>query len=58
MRNYTKPSAEVVELTVKEPVSLLEPTSTKHTFGFGSKNKKEKSITLTTYAGNGVSTVG
>ncbi len=48
MRNYTKPSAEVVELAVKEPVSLVKPTTkTDRTFGFGSKQRK---ITLTSFA--------
>ncbi len=49
MRNYTKPSAEVVELAVKEPVSLTGKPSTKD-FGFGSKTKK---ITLTTFSALG-----
>ena len=46
MRNYTKPSAEVVELAVKEPVSLTGKPSPKE-FGFGSKTK---TITLTTFS--------
>lgn len=56
MRNYTKPSAEVVELAVKEPVSLIGETENR-SFGFGSK---KKSITLTKFAVSKVSkaTVG
>lgn len=49
MRNYTKPSAEVVELAVKEPVSLVKETG-KRNFGFGSKTSVNKLITFTTYA--------
>ena len=45
MKNYIKPSAEVVELSVKEPVSLISEKS-KQSFGFGSKTKQ---ITLTKY---------
>lgn len=48
MRNYIKPSAEVVELSVKEPVSLLKKVDTTKTFGFGSKVNKK--ITLVTYS--------
>ena len=49
MRNYTKPSAEVVELAVKEPVSLTGKPSPKE-FVFGSKTK---TITLTTFSALG-----
>lgn len=56
MRNYTKPSAEVVELAVKEPVSLTKKDTTRN-FGFGSKINK--TVNLTQYAANGISiTVG
>ncbi len=48
MRNYIKPSAEVVELAVKESVSALsQPTAKKRDFGFGSK---KKAISLTQYS--------
>lgn len=49
MRNYTKPSAEVVELAVKEPVSLVKETN-KKSFGFGAKTSVNKFITYTKYA--------
>lgn len=52
MRNYTKPSAEVVELAVKEPVSLTGKPSPK-VFGFGSKTKKITLTTFSTYSTSG-----
>ena len=51
MNKYTKPTAQVVELSVKESISLLEREETK-TFGFGSA-----SVTLKTYAANVTSIV-
>lgn len=54
MKNYTKPSAEVVELAVKEPVSLVGDKDNTRTFGFGSKSK---AITLTKFATSKVSEV-
>lgn len=53
MRNYTKPSAEVVELAVKEPVSLTYKKGIKD-FGFGSKTQSKR-ITFIQYAANGQS---
>ena len=48
MRKYIKPSAEIVELTVKESLSALKQQESKNrTFGFGSNSK---SMSLTTYA--------
>lgn len=55
MRNYTKPSAEVVELAVKEPVSLVSPNPNERTFGFGSKLNRK--ITLTSFATQNASTI-
>ena len=52
MRNYTKPSAEVVELAVKEPVSLVSKP-TEHKFGFGSQTKKITLTTFSTYSTSG-----
>lgn len=44
MKKYTKPVAQVVELSVKESISALT-TKSQSTFGFDGKN-----VTLTTYA--------
>ena len=44
MNKYTKPIAQVVELSVKESISLFTKDTTKD-FGFGSKD-----VTLRTYA--------
>lgn len=49
MKNYIKPSAEVVELAVKEPISLKQKTDTK-SFGFGSNKSISKTISLITYS--------
>ena len=54
MKNYIKPSAEIVELTVRESLSALTKKSEERTFGFGSQNK---SMYLTTYATKNISTV-
>lgn len=51
MNKYTKPTAQVVELSVKESISLLQREETKD-FGFGSG-----SMTLKTYAANVTSVV-
>ena len=51
MNKYTKPTAQVVELSVKESISLLEKEETRN-FGFGSA-----SMTLKTYAANVTSIV-
>lgn len=49
MKKYIKPSAEIVELTVKESLSALkQQESQNRTFGFGSSSSK--SMSLTTYA--------
>ena len=45
MKKYTKPEAQVVELSVKESISALT-TKQSTIFGFDGK----KSMTLTTYA--------
>lgn len=54
MKKYIKPSAEIVELTVKESLSELKQKSEERTFGFGSQSK---TMTLTTYATKNISTV-
>ena len=51
MNKYTKPTAQVVELSVKESISLITKEEPKN-FGFGSA-----SMTLITYAANVTSIV-
>lgn len=52
MNKYTKPTAQVVELSVKESLSkVFEKT---RTFGFGSKTKE---IKVNLYTANNVSNV-
>ena len=52
MKNYTQPTAKVVELSVKESLSLKTSTSNERTFGFGSY---KKNATVKTFAKTGVS---
>jgi hypothetical protein len=54
MKKYTQPTAKVVELSVKESLSLTTPVSTERTFGFGSYSKTAK---VTTFAAKGVSQI-
>ena len=49
---YTKPEAQVVELSVKESLSAL--FQKKRTFGFGSKTKE---IDVNLYTANSISQV-
>ena len=51
MKKYTQPTAKVVELSVKEPLSLTSKKN-ERTFGFGSTNK---SVTVDTYLSTGLS---
>lgn len=53
MKKYTQPTAKVVELSVKESLSLQTSKSEK-TFGFGSY---KKTATVKTFAAKGVSQV-
>lgn len=53
MKKYTQPTAKVVELSVKESLSLTTGSSEK-TFGFGSY---KKTATVKTFAAKGVSNV-
>ena len=52
MNKYTKPTAQVVELSVKESLSAL--FQKKRTFGFGSSSKE---IEVNLYTANGVSQI-
>ena len=54
MKKYTQPTAKVVELSVKESLSLT-PSTSKRTFGFGSYYSNE--ATVKTFAANGVSKI-
>lgn len=49
---YTKPQAQVVEMSVKESLSAL--FQKKRTFGFGSQTKE---IEVNLYTANGISKV-
>ena len=51
MNKYTKPTAQVVELSVKESISLITKEEPRN-FGFGSA-----AMTLKTYAANVTSIV-
>ncbi len=48
MKKYIKPSAEIVELSIKESLSKLTSKKETRTFGFGST--PNKSVSLTSYA--------
>ena len=52
MNKYTKPTAQVVELSVKESLSTV--FKKKRTFGFGSKTKE---IDVNLYTANAISQV-
>ncbi len=52
MNKYTKPSAQVVELSVKEPLSTL--FKKERTFGFGSNSK---TLNVNLYTANSISNV-
>lgn len=54
MKNYIQPTAKVVELSVKESLSLTNKGARTRTFGFGSYYKNEATVTeyLTTGASN------
>ena len=52
MKKYTQPTAKVVELSVKESLSLKVSTDDTRTFGFGSYKKTAK---VKTFAAKGVS---
>jgi hypothetical protein len=54
MRKYIKPSAEIVELSVKESLSALKKSTGQRTFGFGTTNKE---MTLTTYSTKTISKI-
>jgi len=54
MRKYIKPSAEIVELSVKESLSALSKRTDERTFGFGGTSK---SMTLTTYSTKAISKI-
>ena len=47
MKKYTQPTAKVVELSVKESLSLTKENNTR-TFGFGSYNKSAKITSFVT----------
>ena len=53
MKKYTQPTAKVVELSVKESLSLT-PITSERTFGFGSYSKTAK---VKTFAAKGVSKI-
>ncbi len=53
MKKYTQPTAKVVELSVKESLSLTKFDQTNRTFGFGSYSQNTAKVT--TFAANGVS---
>lgn len=53
MKKYTQPTAKVVELSVKESLSLT-PSTSERTFGFGSY---KKTATVKTFAAKGVSQI-
>lgn len=53
MKKYTQPTAKVVELSVKESLSL-KTSASERTFGFGSYNK---SAMVKTFAAKGVSKI-
>ena len=53
MKKYTQPTAKVVELSVKESLSLTTGTFERN-FGFGSYKKTAK---VTTFAAKGVSQI-
>ena len=53
MKKYTQPTAKVVELSVKESLSL-KTASSDRTFGFGSYSK---TATVKTFAAKGVSQI-
>ena len=55
MRKYIKPSAEIVELSVKESLSALKKRTDQRSFGFGVNNNT--SMTLTTYSTKTISKV-
>ena len=52
MNKYTKPSAQVVELSVKESLSAL--FQKERTFGFGSNSK---TLNVNLYTANSISNV-
>ena len=54
MKKYTQPTAKVVELSVKESLSLNVNTNNNRTFGFGSY---KKTATVKTFAAKGVSQI-
>ena len=54
MKKYIKPSAEIVELSVKESLSALKRRTDQRSFGFGGTNN---SMTLTTYSTKTISKV-
>ena len=54
MKKYTQPTAKVVELSVKESLSLTTSIPSKRTFGFGSY---KKTATVKTFAAKGVSKI-
>lgn len=54
MRKYIKPSAEIVELSVKESLSALKKRTDERLFGFGGTSN---SMTLTTYSTKTISTI-
>ncbi len=54
MRKYIKPSAEIVELSVKESLSALKKRTNQRSFGFGGTTT---SMTLTTYSTKTISKV-
>ncbi len=54
MKKYIKPSAEIVELTVKESLSALMKRTDKRSFGFGGNNY---SMNLTTYSTKAISSI-
>jgi hypothetical protein len=53
MKKYTQPTAKVVELSVKESLSLT-PSTPERTFGFGSYKNTAK---VKTFAAKGVSQI-
>ncbi|MBQ7902078.1 MAG: hypothetical protein IJ365_08985 [Clostridia bacterium] len=58
MKNYIQPTAKVVELSVKESLSLTNKTTKSRTFGFGSYKTGDATITqYLTKAASSVSVV-